>query len=340
MDGRLDEHVIASEALRGNPLGDPHERPLWVYLPPGYDDEPDRRYPTIYLIQGMTGQVDMWRNRSAVPADDARERRRALRGEGRGAAGDRRLRRLLDLARRQPVPRLARRPAATTPTSATRSCRSSTRATGRWPRRAHRGITGKSSGGYGAMVTPMLRPDLFGGLATHAGDALFEACYQPEFAECGPGAARRLRRLVRALLGGLPLAAGVHASRATTSLINDVRAWPPATRPTRTARSTARSTRDRGSIPEVWERWLRWDPVRMARRHADGAARRCGRSTSTPAPRRVLPRPRRRGVPPRARGDRRHRRLLRAVRGRPRRHRVPLPARDPLPRRTAHAVCD
>ena len=36
--GRLDEHVITSELLRGNPLGDPHERPLWVYVPPGYDD--------------------------------------------------------------------------------------------------------------------------------------------------------------------------------------------------------------------------------------------------------------------------------------------------------------
>ena len=31
------------------------------------------------------------------------------------------------------------------------------------------------------MVTPMLRPDLWGGLATHAGDALFEMCYLPEF---------------------------------------------------------------------------------------------------------------------------------------------------------------
>ena len=47
----------------------------------------------------------------------------------------------------------------------------------------HRGIAGKSSGGYGAMITPMLRPDLFGGLATHAGDALFENCYLPEFPE-------------------------------------------------------------------------------------------------------------------------------------------------------------
>ena len=45
----------------------------------------------------------------------------------------------------------------------------------------HRGIMGKSSGGFGAMITPMLRPDLFGALATHAGDALFEYTYLPEF---------------------------------------------------------------------------------------------------------------------------------------------------------------
>ena len=37
---------------------------MWVYLPPGYDDNPARRYPTVYQIQGLTGQLDMWRNRS------------------------------------------------------------------------------------------------------------------------------------------------------------------------------------------------------------------------------------------------------------------------------------
>ena len=61
--GRFDEHVVESELLRGNPLGDPHRRPLWVYVPPGYDDEPQRRFPSIYVIQGYTGQLDMWRNR-------------------------------------------------------------------------------------------------------------------------------------------------------------------------------------------------------------------------------------------------------------------------------------
>src|SRR5512141_860226 len=65
LSGRLDDLEIESEALRGNPLGDPHVRPLWVYVPPGYDAEPDRRYPTVFVIQGFTGQLDMWRNREA-----------------------------------------------------------------------------------------------------------------------------------------------------------------------------------------------------------------------------------------------------------------------------------
>ena len=63
--GRLDEFELESAALRGNPLGDPHVRPLWVYQPPAYEIEPERRFPAIYLIQGHTGQLDMWRNRSA-----------------------------------------------------------------------------------------------------------------------------------------------------------------------------------------------------------------------------------------------------------------------------------
>ena len=48
----LDEHVFVSDALRGNPLGDPHERPLWVWTPP----EPGERYPSVYVLQGFTGQ--------------------------------------------------------------------------------------------------------------------------------------------------------------------------------------------------------------------------------------------------------------------------------------------
>ena len=46
MRGTLDEHVIESEALRGNPLGDPHVRPLWVYTPPRYAGG-----PAVYVLR-------------------------------------------------------------------------------------------------------------------------------------------------------------------------------------------------------------------------------------------------------------------------------------------------
>src|SRR6478609_9616337 len=62
--GRIDEHVIDSALLRDNPLGDPAQRPLWVYTPPGYDTEPGRRYPVTYLLLGYAGTLPVWRNRT------------------------------------------------------------------------------------------------------------------------------------------------------------------------------------------------------------------------------------------------------------------------------------
>ena len=63
--GQMHEHVVVSRALEGNPLGDPTERPLWVYVPPGYDPERGEGLPSIYIIQGYTGHLAMWNNRSA-----------------------------------------------------------------------------------------------------------------------------------------------------------------------------------------------------------------------------------------------------------------------------------
>ena len=58
--GRFEEHALESRALQGNPLGDPHDRPLWVYLPPGYDEGSEARYPSVYAIQGLTGQLGQY----------------------------------------------------------------------------------------------------------------------------------------------------------------------------------------------------------------------------------------------------------------------------------------
>jgi hypothetical protein len=116
------------------------------------------------------------------------------------------------------------------------------------------------------MITPMLRPDLFGALATHAGDSLYELSYVPEFAK----AVRHLRAwdgdIFRwwddfrsrtsftkegddVLLITLGCAAAFSADeRGTPALPFD-----PVT----------------GRLREVeWSRWLDWDPVRMVPRHA------------------------------------------------------------------------
>src|SRR3954453_13230515 len=60
--GALDRLVVESELLAGNPLGDPARRPLYVYRPPGLGQT--ARVPSVYVIQGYTGQLDMWLNRT------------------------------------------------------------------------------------------------------------------------------------------------------------------------------------------------------------------------------------------------------------------------------------
>lgn len=263
--GRIDERAIDSEALTGNALGDPHRRPLYVYTPPGYDDAPDRRYPSIYLIQGMTGQVDMWRNRKAF-TPSVLETIDTWFADAAAPA----IVVFVDAWTRLGGSQFVDSPA-----------------TGRYhmylcdevvpfvdaayrtlPDAAHRGIAGKSSGGYGAMITPMLRPDLFGGLATHAGDALFEVCYQPEF----PQVARALRDeyggSYDAFWEDFRARPG-RSKRSDPALVNE---WAMAACYSADADGTVRLPFDPLTgrlLPEVWERWLAWDPVRMVERHAD-----------------------------------------------------------------------
>jgi len=135
-------------------------------------------------------------------------------------------------------------------------------------RREARGIAGKSSGGYGAMITPMLRPDLFSALASHAGDSLFEACYLPDF----PKAVRALRD---------------HYEGSYDAWWSDVRSRPFATKSQDWdllepyGYAACYSADEDGTVrlpfdvetgrldDEVWARWLAWDPVRMVPRYAD-----------------------------------------------------------------------
>jgi S-formylglutathione hydrolase FrmB len=264
--GSFAEHELESDALRGNRLGDPPVRPLWVYTPPAYALEQDRRFPSIYLIQGLTGQLDMWQNRSAFRPNVLELVDTLFADEGCPPA----LVVFVDAWASYGGSQFLDSPGVGN--YHTYLCdeivpfvdsRYRTVAEA-----AHRGIAGKSSGGYGAMVTPMLRPDLFGGLATHAGDALFELCYLPDF-----------RDTVRALRdeyeGSFDRFWEDFHSRPAFAKSNDAKLLNP------WAMAACYSANDDGSIDlpfdietgqlldDVWVRWLAWDPVRMVDDHAD-----------------------------------------------------------------------
>ena len=165
-----------SKVLAGNRAGDPDVRAVPIYLPPSYAEDPGRRYPVVHVLTGFTGRGRMLLNDSPwSPSLD--DRVDAL--IARGACGE----------------MILVMPDCFTRYGGSQYLNSS--ATGRYedhlvvelvrhvderyrtlPDREHRGIVGKSSGGYGALVQGMRHPGVFGAIACHSGDMVFDYCYR------------------------------------------------------------------------------------------------------------------------------------------------------------------
>ncbi|MBO3749072.1 enterochelin esterase [Streptosporangiaceae bacterium NEAU-GS5] len=254
--------MVTSEYLKDNPLGDPFERPLWVLLPPGYD-ESGERYPSIYVIQGYSGQVEMWGNRTPW------RRRYVDLLEELFASGE-------------APPAIVVFVDAWTKLGGSQYVDSYGH--GRYhsylceevvahvdrnyrtiPDAAHRAITGKSSGGYGALITPMLRPDVFGALASHAGDALFEVLYFHDF----PQVARTLRDVYSGswdrFLEAFFASDGQCEGKDMILLYGNAASYS-----SNPDGSVDMPFDDLGRVvPDVWRRWLEYDPVEMAATHSE-----------------------------------------------------------------------
>ncbi|MGA2011653.1 MAG: alpha/beta hydrolase-fold protein [Solirubrobacteraceae bacterium] len=267
LSGALDRLVVQSEVLEGNPLDDPTRRPLYVYRSPGAVAG-TAPVPSVYVIQGYSGQVDMWLARSAFSPTFV-ERLDAMFAVGdcpdaivvlvdawTSLGGSQFLNsagtgRYLDHLCDEIVPFVDERYRTLAG-------------------REHRGIAGKSSGGYGAMVVPMLRPDVFSALASHAGDALFECCYQRDF----PVIARRLRDDFEGsydeLWRRLDAEPGFDWGRYGDAISMYAYACAYSPDPERPGKPLLPFEVATGRLkPEIWERWLELDPVRMAEPHAD-----------------------------------------------------------------------
>ncbi len=257
--------AVESQALRDNPLGDPWRRTLLVWLPPGYAVDESVRYPAIYVLPGYGSGVEEWENRDLFEPTIF-ERLDALH------AGD-----------DPPPPCVYAFLDGATAYGGSQFVNST--ATGNYEDYVavdvvahvdrnyrtlaapqHRGLSGHSSGGIGALALCMRRPEVFGAAASHAGDSLFEHCYGRELAEFARSLQEHAGNVV-ALRDRL-LGDDVYRRRhfGPLMVLGCAAAYSPdADEPLGIGLPVDTWGR---VVPTNWERWLANDPVRMAQRHA------------------------------------------------------------------------
>lgn len=186
MPGRVEMHEVESALLARNPLGDPARRRVPVYLPPGYDDAgAPEAYPVLFGLAGFTGT-----GRSYLSYDwyqEALPERldRLIEREGMPPVVAVLVDGMTILGGNQYIDSTAVGPWAR---HVTEELVPWAEATFRLlPGRAHRGVFGKSSGGYGSLMMGIEHADVFAGVVSHSGDCYFEYCYGTELPKAVSG---------------------------------------------------------------------------------------------------------------------------------------------------------
>lgn len=263
-------HEIVSRVLRDNALGDPAERRVPVYLPPGYDDG-SARYPVVYFLAGFSGGgvyllgESLWGETLPQRVD------RLVRG---GA-----VRPLIVVM----VDCLTRLGGSQYINSA---------ATGRYEdhlvgelvpsidatfrsvaERDGRALMGKSSGGYGATVLAMHHPDRFACAVDHSGDKYFDLCYRTDIPAAVAALAGYGHSAAR-FLASFPQPAS-ERGRHWFALVNMLAMAscysPNASSPTGFDLPFDEYSGELRS--DVWARWLAHDPVELVAARADALRR-------------------------------------------------------------------
>lgn len=134
-----------------------------------------------------------------------------------------------------------------------------------------RGAFGKSSGGYGALVHAMYFPQIWGAIASHAGDVGFDWVYRPEFpraaavlSACGGDYFRFLKNFWRKKHPG-------HPDYATLMTLAMAASYDPGESPEAPIQLpfdlyTCELDMDR------WKQWLSHDPLNLLDTYADQLA--------------------------------------------------------------------
>jgi len=261
LEGSVVTHLIDSEVLRGNALGDPQRRELPVYLPPVSDPA---GLPAILCLAGFTGRGEdaigthPWR-----PGIVQRHDRAIAAGEA--------------------APALLVLPDCFTRLGGSQYVNSS--ATGRYADHliqevlpfieAQYGISprawsvvGKSSGGFGALHLAMHHPGVFQAVASISGDCDFEALFAGELLACLRGLVPHgmdPARFLAAFDKKPDLDGDGHAVLMVLAMAACYSPNPDA--PLGFDLPIDLETGSR--IDDVWARWLAFDPLQAAPAHAE-----------------------------------------------------------------------
>lgn len=258
--------TVRSAVLAGNPMGDPSERRVPVYLPPDYDAA-SSRYPVVYFLAGFSGggvfvlNETMWGETLAQRVDrliragavrplivviaDCLTRLGGSQYINSAATG-----RYEDHLVDELVPHI--------------DAHYRTRAD-----RDQRVVMGKSSGGYGATVLAMRHPDVFGLAVDHSGDKYFDLCYRADI-PASVAALSRYDRSAARFLADFPQPP-TERGRHWFTLVNML-AMASCYSPNAAAAAGFDLPFDEHTAelrPAVWERWLAHDPVELVAAHAD-----------------------------------------------------------------------
>ncbi len=252
-----------SEVLRNNPLNDPFERDLIVYLPPDYEENSGEKFPVVYVLTGFTGRGKMMLNDEAFTPNFAERMDKLISEE-------------------KIKPMIAVLPDCFTHFGGSQYINST--ATGRYEDyitqeivlfvdenfrtiadKNSRAVMGKSSGGYGALIMAMRRADLFGLACSISGDAYFELCYLPDF----PKAFRAIKGEPEKFLADFW--ANEKKGKNDFSGVNIIgmsACYSP--NPDSVYGYDLPFELETGEIREdVWQKWLAHDPVRLAEKSVE-----------------------------------------------------------------------
>jgi enterochelin esterase-like enzyme len=261
--------TYSSQAIKNFPMGDPHERALSVYLPPGYDQKRSDPYPVVFILAGYGSRSASYLSDNSIFTPSlATFFDKAMQSEKQKAI----------VVFPDGTSRLGCSQYINSPTLGHYQDHIADELVQFIDNRYHthrsaqfRGIAGHSSGGFGALVMGMQRPDVFQYICSSAGDTFFPALFIPlintavnEIAAAG-GIAEFLKFFLES-----PNPGALGSKKFETIMpLGMAPCFAPNLQNAPLYGDCYFDLKTGRLIDEVWQRYLAWDPINLMEHYID-----------------------------------------------------------------------